>query len=515
MKRLLYTLATVCLMIALAGPRWGTGTERVRAEGLDILFAVDVSASMTAWDVKPNRLEVAKQLVFDLTGELSTHRLGLIAFAGESACLCPLTLDQDAVRIFIDSLDSTVVPAPGTSFVGVMEKAIKLFKKSARSGKVLIILSDGEDHDEKTMDAVVAAAKEGIVIYTVGIGTRDGGNIPLFFNGNLTGFKKDAQGNVVMTKLNEELLRTMAKATGGKYLRMSSEALETISQELSRLKGSELTTKTATKPEDRFQYPLSLAILFFVVAGLVGEKKSFSLRGASPLKPCGVPTGLVLILLFSSVAYADEAFIKKNRLASKCYREGKYAEAAASYAGALAEAAQGERDASKREIVRYNLGNALYKQMLFEKALSRYQEAVGSGKASDELKAKLYYNLGNTYYSLKEYKKAIESYKSSLKLNPSDRDAKLNLELALRNLGQNPPQKDSPQNQERSTNEPNKKETMRRQTEPAPDDPVAKAMGVEISLEEGLNILDALKDQDKRPHPKRDKSVGGPTIKDW
>lgn len=274
----LFLLSTVVILIilALVRPQLGTKLEEVQREGVDIFIALDVSYSMLAEDIKPSRLEKAKHEIATFLNKLQGDRIGLIAFAGEAFVQCPLTLDYGAARIFLDIMDPQLIPEPGTAIGDAISIAMKSFEQKERKYKVLILITDGENHGQDPLEVAKEAEKEGIQIYTVGIGTVKGEPIPLRdAQGNLSGFKKDNQGETVTSKLDEITLEKIALQTNGKYHRASAGEVELddIYKEITQMEKKELGSMRFSQFEDRFQYPLGLAILILVLEVLYPERK--------------------------------------------------------------------------------------------------------------------------------------------------------------------------------------------------------------------------------------------------
>jgi Ca-activated chloride channel family protein len=217
-KAALFILAYIFLIIAMADPQIGQTVEEVKREGVDIIVALDVSMSMMAEDISPNRLEKAKYEVSKLIDILEGDRIGLVAFAGMAHVQCPLTLDYSAAKLFLRLMDVNLIPQPGTAIGDAIREATKAFNQKERKHKVLILITDGEDHESKPIEAADEAAAEGIKIFTIGLGSPQGVPIPLYDKyGNPAGFKKDRDGNVVTTKLDVTTLQTIAFNTGGEY----------------------------------------------------------------------------------------------------------------------------------------------------------------------------------------------------------------------------------------------------------------------------------------------------------
>lgn len=275
-KAALLVLTVLSLTLALLRPQWGTKLRTVKREGQDILIALDVSKSMLAEDIKPNRLAKARHEVASLINRLEGDRIGLVAFAGEAFVQCPLTLDYGAARMFLEAMEPDLIPVPGTAIGEALKKSMEAFDQSERKHKVMLLITDGEEHVGEPVELAKEAAKAGIVIYCVGIGSPQGVPIPDFDeNGRRIGFKKDRQGEVVMTKLDEITLEKIALETGGKYYRGSAGEveLERIYDEISAMEKKALASQQFAQFEDRHQVLIVLALLFVLIELLLPERR--------------------------------------------------------------------------------------------------------------------------------------------------------------------------------------------------------------------------------------------------
>ncbi len=262
------------LLFALMRPQIGTKLEEVKREGQDIVIALDVSKSMLAEDIKPNRIEKAKHEITGLIDRLEGDRIGLVAFAGQSFVQCPLTLDYGAAKIFLNIMDSETIPVPGTAIGEAIKTSISVFNRQERKNKILILITDGEDHDSDPLKWAGEAKKEGIIIYTVGIGSYVGGPIPEDPANVSKGFKKDNEGQVVISKLDEITLEKIALETNGKYyLATPREAeLDKIFEAISGMDKKELASLQFTQFEDRFQFFLIAGLLLIVLEFFISER---------------------------------------------------------------------------------------------------------------------------------------------------------------------------------------------------------------------------------------------------
>jgi Ca-activated chloride channel family protein len=261
---LLRILTLLCLITALVGPEWGYQWQEVTNRGLEIIVALDTSKSMLATDIKPNRLERAKLAIKDLLSKLKSDKIGLVAFSGSSFLQCPLTMDYNAFAIALDALNVQSIPRGGTAIGAAIQTALAAFQSGSGGSKSLIIISDGENHEGDPVGFAKAAARRGITIETVGIGSPSGELILIRdANGNPS-YLKDGAGNVVKTTLNETMLREIARAGNGDYIRSDGLMLgleELYARKLARLDRSEVSTKWQKRYVDRYQLPLLLALL--------------------------------------------------------------------------------------------------------------------------------------------------------------------------------------------------------------------------------------------------------------
>ncbi len=277
LKNGLLLAAVGFLVLGLADPQLGTRLEEVKRQGVDIFVALDVSNSMLAEDVPPNRLERAKHEVLQFIDQLQGDRIGLIPFAGIAFVHCPLTLDYEAAKIFLREISPEMLPLPGTAISEAIETAQRSFVAKEKKHKVLIIITDGEDHEANPVEAAKAAAEEGIVIFTIGIGSTRGAPIPVYDQaGNRIGYKRDRQGQIVTTRLNPAILQQIAEATGGKFYLATGQQneLQKIYSEIARMEKKELGMREYTQFEDRFQPFLLIAFILLVIELFIGERRN-------------------------------------------------------------------------------------------------------------------------------------------------------------------------------------------------------------------------------------------------
>lgn len=276
LKAMIWIAAWTLLVIGAADPQVGTRLEEVKREGIDIILAVDVSTSMQCEDIAPSRLENAKHEILRLLDGLSGDRVGIVAFAGSAIMHCPLTSDYGAVRLLVRALEPNLIPEPGTALADAIDMARRSFNVPDAKSRVLMIITDGEDHQEQVIEAATEAAGEGIRAYTIGMGTPQGAPIPLFDErGQDAGFKRDKSGAVVVTRLNEVLLDRIAESGNGRYVRGTSggRELEAIWSDIGAMEKQEFAKKQFTAYEDRFQYLVLPALLLLLIEFFIPERK--------------------------------------------------------------------------------------------------------------------------------------------------------------------------------------------------------------------------------------------------
>ena len=275
-KSILMLVAVAFLILALARPQFGTRVETVRSEGQDVMVALDVSRSMLAEDVAPNRLERARLEIMRILQRLAGDRIGLVAFAGNAFVQSPLTVDYGAAALFLNAMDPDLIPIQGTNLGEALTVALDAFEEGTRDQRVLIVVTDGEDHEGEIEEALARALDEGVQIHTVGIGSLDGVPIPEFdASGVRSGFIRDEGGTVVTTRLDESTLERVAQATGGRYFPALGPGanLDPLVEEITGGEGRELEAREITQFDEQFQLFLGLALVLLLAEGLIPERR--------------------------------------------------------------------------------------------------------------------------------------------------------------------------------------------------------------------------------------------------
>jgi len=276
-RETLWVVGAALLILAFANPRVGSRLVEVKRQGVDIIVALDVSQSMRAQDISPSRLEKAKHEVAGFIQRLKGDRIGLVAFSGAAFLQCPLTTDYSAARMFLDVLDTGLIPVPGTAVAEALKTSINAFLPGQTAQKVIVLITDGEDHESKVQSAAEDAADKGIIIFPVGMGTPQGEPIPITDDqGRNEGYKKDEGGQVIVSRLNEDLLTEIADITGGAYYRGTpgESELDKIYGKIFGMEKGDIEAREFADFEDRFQWFLLPGLLCFLVEAALGETKS-------------------------------------------------------------------------------------------------------------------------------------------------------------------------------------------------------------------------------------------------
>lgn len=429
-RHLLWFLATALTIVSLARPQWGVVEEEIEQQGVQLMIALDISPSMLAEDLQPNRLRRARQDIADLLDLLGGDEVGLVLFSGAAFIQFPLTTDYNTARSYLDSVNPGMISRTGTA----LEEAIRIaqtgFNEARTSQKVILIVTDGEGHEGDPVAAAAAAADEGVVIYTVGLGSAEGAPIPEYDRrGQLLGYKLDARGETVISRLDEATLAQIAAVGNGRYFRAEAvgRIAPAIAAELETLQQQSLASRLESTPIERFQGFLLVAVIALFLLPLVPERR----RGLARVLP----------LLLAAVLLAGCAGPEAELVA-----QGNEAFAAADYETALRAYFNASDEAPNLGEPTYNAANVYYRQEGLAEAQSLLERALT--RAGGVLAQVGLFNRGNVAYGQGDFGTAVNTYKQALRLNPNDADAKYNLELALQALQAAPPEEPPPQNEQ-------------------------------------------------------------------
>ncbi|HEY0029646.1 MAG TPA: VWA domain-containing protein [Bacteroidia bacterium] len=275
-KFILYLFAFALLIVGIVNPQVGTKLEEVKRKGADLMLCLDVSNSMRAEDIQPNRLEKSKQAISQLIEKLEGDRIGIIVFGGEAYVQLPITTDYSAAKLFLESINTDMIPTQGTAIGKAIDKAMESFGKDEGKNKAIVIITDGENHEDDAVRAAETAAGKGITIHTIGMGSAEGAPIPLFKGNPQGGFRKDKEGNTIVTKLNEPMLQEIAAAGNGIYVRATNTdaGLNNVLNAIDKLEKQQFESKLYSDYEDRFQWFVAAALVILLIETSLTERKS-------------------------------------------------------------------------------------------------------------------------------------------------------------------------------------------------------------------------------------------------
>lgn len=439
LKIFLIVLSTGLLVLALANLKKPSERLEVTRKGVDIMIALDVSKSMMAQDIQPNRLTRAKQFLQKLVDRLPEDRIGIVLFAGRAYLQMPLSTDHSAASMYIQQASPESVPTQGTIISEALQQSYNSFMSKERKYRSVVIISDGEDHDPKALPLAQEMAGRGIMINTVGIGSPNGSQIIDPLTGNP---KTDMQGNIVVSKLNETALQQLANATNGVYTRLENTeaSVDAIVKQLGTIEKTAVSDTEFRDYTSYFQYFLIPALLLLLLEFFLSERKR--------------KVAMVIYLLFFSGSLFSQQQDKIIAKGNDLYREGKYDQAIVEYRKAL------ERKPDNG-LVMYNLANALYRQQKYAEAEELYARNANLSKDASMLN-RSFYNKGLVHTRKKELEQSVAAYKQALIHDPNDADARHNLQKALRELNKKDQQdskKDPKENKDKKESKPNQQKS--------------------------------------------------------
>ncbi len=449
----LLLLAAAFVIVALARPQWGIVREKVEREGKDVVLVLDTSGSMATPDVAPSRFFLARQALLQLIARLEGDRFALVAFEGEAYPLVPLTLDADALGLFLETVEPGIVPAPGSSLGTGLAKGLETFVDKDRRNKAMVLVSDGEDLGGEVEEAVRRAKEAGVVVYTVGVGTEGGQPVPeVDPEGRVTGYKRDEGGNAVVSRLDMTTLEAIALGTGGQAFSVTpaDTSLSGLASALEGMEQKSLAREFSYRRKERFQLPLAIGL------GCLGLALLLPLppvrRGLVALAPATPAAAVALLLLAAEPARAqsplptppatpqatsaaetkargtlmDEMLLRPRRATDA----GRAEYARGNHPQALEAFERAAKARPQDPAVRFNVANGLYKNGRYDEAATLFK-SLGSDAASP-LAGAARYNLGNSLFQKQDYKGAIQAYRDALRALPGDADLRRNLELSVR-----------------------------------------------------------------------------------
>ena len=496
---------SVCVF-ALANLRSPQGMEKVNRSGIDIMIALDVSKSMLAQDVKPNRLDRAKQALGKLIDNLDNDRIGIVVFAGRAYLQMPLTGDHGAAKMYLSSASTEIVPTQGTVIADALKMCYSSFNAKEKKYKAVVLISDGEDHDEGALKVAEQMANDGISINTVGIGSQQGSTIIEELTGEV---KKDNNGTPIITKLNEKELKGIAEKGNGTYQLFANtdDLVAKLNTQLGSMDQRTVTEDSLVNYKNYFAYFLAAALVLLVVEFFMSERKKINdEKSGAAKKAVGLVSLMSIVccvLPAASVAQDEKAFIKKG---NEAYEKKEYSNAITNYQKAAEKSPAGST-------AQYNLGNALYRNNKADEAIKAYENAL-SNTLSKDGRSKTFYNKGVVLQNNKKLPECIEAYKNALKLDPQDEDARQNLQKAL----QQQKQEQQKENKEKKKPKEDKKEKEQQKPKEEEKNEQPKPQPSKLTKQDAEEKLKALLQQEKNLQDKLRKintATSAKPEKDW
>ena len=509
--------ALALTIVMLARPQLGTKISHEKRVGIETIIAIDISNSMLAEDIIPSRLDRSKMMVENLVDHFTNDKIGLIVFAGDAFVQLPITSDYVSAKMFLSSINPSMMATQGTDIARAIEMATHSFTQEEGIGKAIIVITDGEDHEGGALQAAEAAKDEGMRVYVLGVGSTSGAPIPISGSGD---YMKDRSGNTVMSALNEDMCKQVAQAGGGAYIHVenNSAAQQQLDRELDKLSKKETSTTVYSEFDEQFQAVGILVLLLLIIEICVLDRRNPILKNLSLFKrkagsvKWNESTQALRILLFISIslssfllpfsanAQTDRQYIRQG---NKLFRNGDYPNAEVAYRKAI------EKNPKNPQAV-FNLGNALMAQKKDSAAVVQF-ESASKLETNPLRKAKSYHNMGVVCQSHKMFGEAIEAYKNALRLNPADNETRYNLVLCKHQQqkqqqkqqnqqGNDNKKQDDKKDQQKQDQQKNQQDDKKQQEQPKP----------QMSKENAEQLLNAAIQNEKQTQDKLQKAQQQP-----
>ena len=511
--------ALALLIVMLARPQLGTKISHEKRVGIETIIALDISNSMRAEDIIPSRLDRSKMMIENLVDHFTNDKIGLIVFAGDAFVQLPITSDYVSAKMFLSSIDPSMMATQGTDIARAIDMATHSFTQEEGIGKAIIVITDGEDHEGGALEAAKAAKDEGMRVYVLGVGSTNGAPIPISGTGD---YMKDRSGNTVMSALNEEMCKQIAQAGGGAYIHVenNSAAQQQLDRELDKLAKKETSTTVYSEFDEQFQAVGILVLLLLIIEICILDRRNPLLKNLSLFKRGkwrevrgeSMPQARILLLFIISLtsgfspltsnAQTDRQYVRQG---NKLFHSGDYPNAEVSYRKAI------EKNPKNPQAV-FNLGNALMAQKKDSAAVVQF-ESASKLETNPLRKAKAFHNMGVVCQSHKMYGEAIEAYKNALRLNPADDETRYNLVLCKH---QQQKQQQNQQNQQGGGNDDKKQDDKKdqqkqdQQKDQQDDKKQQEQQKPQMSKENAEQLLNAAIQNEKQTQDKLQKAQQQP-----
>jgi len=508
------------LIIMLARPQMGTKISHEKRVGIETIIAMDISNSMRAEDIVPSRLDRSKMMVENLVDHFTNDKIGLIVFAGDAFVQLPITSDYVSAKMFLSSIDPSMMATQGTDIATAIDMATHSFTQDEGIGKAIIVITDGENHEGGAIEAAKAAKDNGMRIYVLGVGSTKGSPIPMPGTGD---YMKDNSGNTVMSALNEDMCKQIAEAGGGAYIHVenNSAAQEQLDNELDKLAKKETSTAIYSEFDEQFQAFGIIALILLILEICIFDRRNPLLKNISLFKSnkhfSQVHIFIIVVIsilsLFQPTSLSAQTDRQYVRQGNKLFRSGNYPDAEVSYRKAI------EKN-KKNPQAAFNLGNSLMAQKKDSAAVEQFENATKL-ETNPLRKSQAFHNIGVICQTHKMYGEAIEAYKNALRLNPNDDETRYNLVLCKHQKqkqdqkqqqnqqGNDNQKKDQNKDQQKEDQEKDKQDEQKKQEQPKP----------QMSKENAEQLLNAAIQNEKQTQDKLKKAQQQPQrrniLKNW
>ena len=506
--------ALALLIVVLARPQLGTKISHEKRTGIETIICMDISNSMLAEDVTPSRLDRAKMMVENLVDHFTNDKIGLIVFAGEAFVQLPITSDYVSAKMFLSSINPSMLSTQGTDIAAAITMASHSFTQEENIGKAIIVITDGEDHEGGALEAAKEAKERGMNTYVLGVGSPNGAPIPT----GTGDYMKDNSGQTVMSALNEDMCRQLADAGSGAYIHVenNSNAQEQLDNELDKLAKKETSSTIYSDYDEQFQAVAIIVLLLLILEVCILEIKNPMLKNVSLFKRSKrlevrgeriVSSRLILLLFISLTSYlsplttnaqSDRQMIRQG---NKLYRKGNVAEAEVSYRKAVES---NERNAQAN----YNLGNALMGQRKDSLAITQLEKAAKL-ETNPLRRAQAYHNMGVICQQHRMFGEAIEAYKEALRNNPTDNETRYNLALCKRQQ-QDQQQDQNQQNKDNKDNKDKQDQQKQEQQQKQDEQKQEQQQKQQMSKENAEQLLNAAMQEEKQTQERMKKAQQQP-----
>lgn len=497
-KFILLEVILTLLIIMLARPQMGTSISHEKRTGIETIIALDVSNSMLAQDVEPSRLDRSKMMIENLVDNFKDDKVGLIVFAGDAFVQLPITSDYVSAKMFLSDISPAMIATQGTDIARAIDMATHSFTQQKGIGKAIIVITDGENHEGGAVEAANAARKDGMRVYVLGVGSTKGSPIPIPGSGD---YMKDNSGSTVMSALNEDMCRQIAKAGGGAYIHVDNNvnAQDQLNSELDKLARKETSSVIYSDFDEQFQAFGVIALVLLIVETCILDKKNRIFHRFRLFSAKKKNVTFVLLAIFccsTALAQSDRQYIREG---NRKFQAGNYLKAEVDYRKAL------EKN-SRNPQAEFNLGNALLAQQKDSAAIVAYERAAKI-ETNPRRKAMSYHNIGVICQGHRLFGEAIEAYKNALRLNPKDDETRYNLELCKRQLRQQRkkpqknPKNDRGKNQKKQNNKNDKQKQQQNRSQASSD---------KMSRENAEQLLNAVVQQERSTQERLKKAMQQP-----